>query len=243
MRPPMRFQLPPDNPTDAGPLYRSRLYERFVEILPVCTYACVLWCVSVYFLLNQESSTHVNVKKLMHFLGATSHQDLANGRWWGLVGSAFIHKEFFHLAFNMYWLVRLGSLMERGLGSLKTFAFIVVAAYVSSALQLTIGGGPGIGFSGVVYAMIGFVWGAWPRYTGFLERVNGQTVRFFLIWQGLCFLLSWGGILAIAHTAHISGMIFGYLIGQWACKGIKGGWYWLAACLAMILIATGLIII
>ena len=239
----MRLPLPPDDPTDAGPMYHSRLYERFVDLLPVVTYASLLWCVSVYFLIKSGSSNHVNAEKLLHLLGATSHADLADGRWWALVGSAFIHMELFHLGFNMYWLVRLGSLMERGLGSLKTLAFIIAAAFVSSALQLAIGGAAGIGFSGVVYAMIGFMWGAWPRYTGFLESMNGRTVRFFLIWQGVCFLLTWGRILPVANTAHISGMVFGLLAGLWACKGTKGGWYWLAACLAMTVMATGLVVL
>ena len=47
MRSPMRFQFPPDDPADAGPGYRSRLYERFGDLLPVVTYAVLLWCIAV----------------------------------------------------------------------------------------------------------------------------------------------------------------------------------------------------
>ena len=43
----MRFQFPPDNPADAGPTHRSRLFERFADILPVVTYASVFWCAAV----------------------------------------------------------------------------------------------------------------------------------------------------------------------------------------------------
>ncbi len=165
----MRFQFPPDNPADAGPMLRSRLYERFVDLLPIVTYASLLWCGVVYFLLHRDTSDPGNTSELMHKLGGLTAEDLVAGRWWGLVGSAFIHYDFFHAVFNMYWLVKLGSLMERGLGSLKTAAFFIVAAFVSSSYQLVIGGAAGIGFSGVVYAMAGFMWGAWPRYTGFLK--------------------------------------------------------------------------
>ncbi|MCP5535269.1 MAG: rhomboid family intramembrane serine protease [Akkermansiaceae bacterium] len=167
-------------------------------------------------------------------------QDLHEGRWWGLIGSAFIHFELWHVGFNMLWLVRLGTLMERGLGSMKTAAFIVVSAFVSSTLSQVIDG-PGIGFSGVVYAMGGFIWGAWPRYTGFLEGFNGSTLRWFLLWQGVCFLLTWGGMLPIGNAAHISGMVFGFLVGLWACKGSKRGWYWLAASLSMTLVCVGIV--
>ena len=243
IRPTMRFQFPPDNPADAGPMLRSRLYERFVDLLPIVTYASLLWCGVVYFLLHRDTSDPGNTSELMHKLGGLTAEDLVAGRWWGLVGSAFIHYDFFHAVFNMYWLVKLGSLMERGLGSLKTAAFFIVAAFVSSSYQLVIGGAAGIGFSGVVYAMVGFMWGAWPRYTGFLEGFNGRLLQFFIMWQGLCFILTWSNRMPVANTAHISGMVFGLLAGLWACKGTKQGWYWLAACIAMILAAVGLLLL
>ena len=237
----MRFQFPPDDPADAGPGYRSRLFERFGDLLPVVTYAVLLWCIAVYFLLNKDTSGATNLNELAHRLGAMSGQDLIDGRWWTMIGSAFVHFNLWHIGFNMLWLVRLGSLMERGLGSIKTAAFIVAAAFVSSTFQIFIGG-PGIGFSGVVYAMGGFIWGAWPRYTGFLESFNGSTLRMFIIWQGLCFIPTWGGLMPIGNTAHISGMIFGFLVGLWACKGTKRGWYWLTGAVLMVLVCVALLI-
>ncbi len=228
----MRFQFPPENPADAGPGHRSRLYERFVDLLPVVTYASLLWCISVFLLIYRATNEGGEVSVLMVKLGATAKYELAHGQWWGMIASAFIHVKLWHLAFNMYWLVKLGTLMERGLGSLKTAAFFVVAAFVSTTYQLEIGG-YGIGFSGVVYAMAGFMWGAWPRYTGFLEGFTYRTLRFFLIWQGICFLLSMGNIIPVGNTAHISGMLFGFLLGMWAHKGTKLGWHWFTASIAM----------
>lgn len=237
---PLRFQFPPDGPEDAGPGYRSRVYERFAELLPIVTYSVILWCVLVFFLLNRDQVGSVAVNQLAHILGLTTRQDLADGRWWGLIATTCIHFNLWHIGFNMLWLVRLGSLMERGLGSLKTLAFFIAAAFVSSTLQLVIDG-PGIGFSGVVYALGGFIWGAWPRFTGFLEGFTASSLRWLLLWQGLCFLLSWGGMMPIGNTAHISGMAFGFLVGLWACKGTKNGWYWLAASLLMLLGCIGLV--
>ena len=237
---PLRFQFPPDNPADAGPTYRSRLYERFADLLPVVTYSVMLWCVVVFFLLNKDQMGNA-AYELAHMLGLTTRQDLAEGRWWGLVAAACIHFNLWHIAFNMLWLFKLGSLMERGVGSLKTLAFFIAAAFVSSTLQLFIGG-PGIGFSGVVYALAGFMWGAWPRYTGFLEGFSASTLRWLLIWQAICFLLSASGMMPIGNTAHISGMAFGFLVGLWACRGTKQGWYWLAASLVMLLGSIALVV-
>ena len=64
----------------------------------------------------------------------------------------------------------------------------------------------------------------------------------FIIWQGLCFILTWGGLMPIGNTAHISGMIFGFLVGLWACKGTKRGWYWLTGAVLMVLVCVALLI-
>ena len=239
---PLKFQLPPDNPADAGPTLRSRLYERFPDLLPVVSYGVLLWCVAVYFIINTSDSDRVDMRALMHMLGATSAADLIDGRWWGLITSSCVHVKLFHIFFNMYWLIRFGTLMERGLGSIKTLSFFVLAAFVSSGWQMMMAPAGGIGLSGVVYAMGGFMWGAWPRFTGFLEGFNGSTLRWFLIWQGICFFLSWGNILPIGNTAHISGMVFGFFIGLWACWGNKRGWQWLLAAILMILVAAAVAI-
>lgn len=237
-----RFPFPPAHPDDAGPAYGSRPYERFPSLLPVLTYSVILWCVAVFFLLNRDEPGSVATYQLAHFLGYTTQEDLVQGRWWGLIASTCVHVDLWHIVFNMLWLARLGPLMERGLGSLKTLAFFISAGLVSSTLQLFIGG-PGIGFSGVVYAMGGFMWAAWPRYTGFLEGFTSNSLRWLLIWQALCFALAWGGMIQIANTAHISGMAFGFLAGLWACRGTRKGWYWLTATAAMLLGCVTLIII
>lgn len=233
-----RFPFPPNDPEDAGSRYNSRLYERFEGLLPVVTYSVILWCTLVYFIVNKDGAGSIASYKLAHFLGYTTYQDLCEGRWWGLIASACVHIDLWHIVFNMLWLLRLGPLMERGLGSVKTIAFFISAAFISSTLQLVIGG-PGIGFSGVIYAMGGFMWAAWPRYTGFLEGFSGTSLRWLLIWQAFCFALSWGGMMPIANTAHLSGMIFGFIVGLWACRGTTRGWYWLCA---SALIMTGCII-
>ena len=238
----MKFQFPPDNPADAGPTYRSRLFERFPDILPVASYGVLLWCASVFLLLNRGDADMIDFDSMIRSLGAANMSDLADGRWWGLITAAFVHVDLWHVFFNMYWLVRFGTLMERGLGSLKTISFFVFAAFVSSGWQIMMSPSGGIGFSGVIYAMGGFMWGAWPRFTGFLEGFNGSTLRWFLLWQGICFILTWGGMLPIGNTAHISGMAFGFFVGLWACWGTKRGWGWLLAALTMLAIAAAVAI-
>jgi len=90
-----------------------------------------------------------------------------------------------------------------------------------------------VGISGVAFAMAGFMLGAWPRWTGFLEGFDAHIVKFLVFWQLLCFGLTLTDVRPIANTAHIAGFLAGLFIGIWACKGNRFGWPWLGATIAM----------
>lgn len=132
-----------------------------------------------------------------------------NGGYWALVTSAFVHFALWHVAFNVYWLWVLGSRLERAIGSLRFLAFFVVSAIVSSSFQLAESDSMGIGASGVVYAIFGFMWPVRHRYPHFNEVLDARTIQIFVIWLGGCVVATYFEILNVANTAHISGLLFG----------------------------------
>jgi GlpG protein len=172
--------------------------------------------------------------EMLNKLGAPTLRDPYAEPMWKFLTTCFVHGSMMHILFNMMWLFQLGPLMERGIGTAKTVLFVVATAFISSAISTAIEG-RGVGMSGVVYALCGFMWTAWPRWTGFLEKFNGQTVKLMIFWQLLCFVLSYTGAMNIANFAHISGMAYGALIGKWACAGNKHGKQWMAATIAFTL--------
>lgn len=46
----MNISLPPDDPREAGMTPKSRLYERFPDILPLVSYLCLVWCCAAHYL-------------------------------------------------------------------------------------------------------------------------------------------------------------------------------------------------
>jgi membrane associated rhomboid family serine protease len=227
----MKLTFPPDNPSEAGPWRNSRLYEALPNVFPVFTYALMLWCcVAAFLVFSAGTEDWEKVDKTMRSLGAMSLGDPYGDPKWKFLTTCFIHSpvSVFHIVFNMMWLIQLGPLMERGLGTAKTVLFVVAVGFVSSAMQTAIEGS-GIGLSGVVYGLCGFMWTAWPRWTGFLEKFNGQTVKLMLFWQVLCFVLTFLDYMSIGNTAHVSGMVYGAILGKWACLGNKHGKWWMAA--------------
>jgi GlpG protein len=135
------------------------------------------------------------------------------GEFWGLISSAFVHVALWHLVFNVAWLWRLGGAVERQVGSAKFLGFVLAAAFVSSAGQLLVSGNTGIGASGVVYALFGFMWQRQdvPRFAEVLGR---DTASLFFVWLILCLVATFAGFVNIGNTAHISGLIFGIMLAK-----------------------------
>jgi rhomboid protease GluP len=134
---------------------------------------------------------------------------IREGAYWGLITSAFVHMALWHLAFNMYWLWVLGSRMERAIGSARFLAFILTSAFISSAVQLAISDEAGIGASGVVYAIFGFMWVARQRYQTFNEVLNQQTIKLFVIWLFGCVVATYLGIWKVGNAAHARALYLG----------------------------------
>lgn len=135
-----------------------------------------------------------------------------SGRYGALLTSVFLHGGVLHLLFNLLWLARLGDTVERSLGHLEWALFCLAAALVSSGAELALFGAPGIGMSGVVYALFGLTWGARRSVPAFALVATDENVRFLIGWMVLTFVLTEMGMWNIASGAHAGGLLFGLAI-------------------------------
>lgn len=136
------------------------------------------------------------------------------GAVWGLVTAAFVHFDFWHILFNMWWTKDFGGILEPGMGRRKYLLFILAAAIVSSGGQLLFSGQTGIGFSGVVYAMFGFGIVARRVDPQYRTIFNTRIMQWLLGWLVLCLVLTFFKVLNIANGAHIAGLLFGLCVGM-----------------------------
>ena len=148
-------------------------------------------------------------KTVLATFGYLSASAIWEGGYWSLVTSAFVHFEIWHVGFNLYWIWVLGRRLEEAIGSLPYLAFVVISAFLSSAFQLAVSDTAGIGLSGVVYALFGFMWLSRHRYPSVTEVLDERMAKFFMIWLVGCIVATQLNIWHVANTAHISGLLFG----------------------------------
>ena len=141
---------------------------------------------------------------------------LINNEWWRLITPTFLHFSITHLVFNCLWIYILGSRIEKSDG-LSIFLFIVILTGILSnagqffwTQQYLFGG-----LSGSVYGLLGYC---------FIIELDGRHGRyglpealylFMFIWLlvGFTGVLSFFGFGNVANTAHLVGMIAGFIIG------------------------------
>lgn len=165
---------------------------------------------------NQQTSWEINEPLF---------EKLQQGQVWRLITPAFLHADIFHLLFNMIWLAILGKQLERRIGMWRYLLFIGIAAIITNTSQYLMTGVNFLGFSGVVCAMIMFVWvrqriTPWEGYL--LQKTTLNFAMVFLIFVLLLQLISFYTEVVhnqsvapqIANTAHLTGLLLGYILGN-----------------------------
>ncbi|HXN15113.1 MAG TPA: rhomboid family intramembrane serine protease, partial [Usitatibacter sp.] len=127
--------------------------------LPVVTVTLIALSVGVS-LVSLIGDAH---SALLSFLiaepGHAPFADVLSGEVWRLVTPIFVHFGFLHLLFNMMWLWDLGRAIERIKGAAFLGLFVAATGIASNVAQYFITQSPLFGgMSGVVYALLGYVW-------------------------------------------------------------------------------------
>jgi len=189
-------------PQRAGPVMQT----------PFLTYLLILLStlITIAYLLPGAISS-----PLWYQLGHFGLDDGARNAPWGLITTIFVHGSPLHLIFNMLWLYALGRTLESTLPPLVYLVFIICAAAVGSGCETLISGSPGIGMSGVVYAMFALMWAGRGLYPAWGVIATRDNLRFLIIWALICIVATYVPILhiGVANGAHVGGFLFGLCIG------------------------------
>lgn len=144
--------------------------------------------------------------------GAPSSAAIWSGAAWGLISSSFVHLAIWHLVFNLYWFWIFGRKVEFERGRWFTLGLLLSAAFATGVGELALGDATGIGLSGVVYALVGFIFVSArydSRFRGFLAP---RLVWSFAIWLLICVLLTVSKVFPVGNAGHFAGLAWGAFV-------------------------------
>ncbi|MFC3209474.1 MULTISPECIES: rhomboid family intramembrane serine protease [Planomicrobium] len=178
---------------------------------------------SEYLRLYPVVSTLIAINVLIHILswipilgptifnyGVGYNRLIAEGEWWRFITPMFLHGGLMHLLFNMFSLFLFGPELERLTGKVRFITvyglaglFATVATYFLQPLDYL-----HVGASGAIFGVFG-AYGALLYYGGrALPQLKQIILPILVISVIMTFLTP-----NINVTAHIAGMITGFLIG------------------------------
>jgi membrane associated rhomboid family serine protease len=135
--------------------------------------------------------------------GSVSRAAIADGEYWRLLTSGFLHAGILHLAFNMFALYILGQLLEPAVGRLRFGLIYFVALLAGSFGALLLEpDAPTVGASGAIFGLMGAAVVV-MRNRGISPMESGLG-----LWIGLNLLITFT-IPNISIGGHIGGLIGG----------------------------------
>jgi membrane associated rhomboid family serine protease len=137
--------------------------------------------------------------------GALSRSAVADGEYWRLITSGFLHAGFFHLLFNMLSLWILGSILEPAVGRLRFALIYLVSLFCGSFGALLLEpDGLTVGASGAIFGLMGAT-AVYARNRGLSLMESGLG-----IWIVLNLVITFT-VPNISIGGHIGGLIGGGL--------------------------------
>ena len=141
---------------------------------------------------------------------------VAEGDWWRLVSSGFVHVSLIHIGFNMLLLFFLGRLLEPALGTVR-FVFLYFASLLAGSLGVMLLD-PNVVSAGASGAIFGLAGAAFVIARG--RGIDALAAEIgFLIVINLVFTL---GVSGISVGAHVGGLIGGTICALVILAGERG---------------------
>lgn len=188
-------------PLKLNKLTDYRMWPKIMSVGPITLIVTVI-CVVLYLLLLV-----VGPIELFMYLGYPIPGYYKEA--WRYLTPIFIHFSLMHIIFNLMWWWYLGGMIEKLQGKFKLLEIVVISALLSNYGEAMISGPYFGGLSGVVYALMGYVWLYGERKPSSGLGFDRTMIGIAVIWLVAGYL---GIISDVANTAHLVGLMVGLLL-------------------------------
>lgn len=185
---------------------RTESFRDFVRFYPIVTLI-----ISIHILLYLATTIPFFPNRYLFELLSGVNLYIVNGDYWRLVTPIFMHSGFAHMLFNSFSLVLFGPALEQLLGRTKFILLYLATGIAANIATLSLE--PltytHVGSSGAIFGLFGFYIAIIVFRKAMMSRENSQTIMTIaVIGIVMTFVQS-----NINITAHIFGLIAGFLIG------------------------------
>ncbi|WP_175615346.1 rhomboid family intramembrane serine protease [Piscibacillus halophilus] len=170
----------------------------------------LLLAINVFiFMLIENSGGSTNVQNLVDW-GAKYNPYIADGEYWRIVTSMFLHIGILHLIMNMIALYYLGDLTEKIYGTKRFFFIYFLAGIFGSVASFATNDSVAAGASGAIFGLFGALLFFGLHYREIFFKTMGINL-IIVIGINILFGLS---VPQIDNGAHIGGLIGGFMASQ-----------------------------
>jgi len=174
---------------------------------PQLTYVLIAINVAIFLASAAAAGRLSGTAGTIYQNGALYGPAVADGDWWRIVTAGFLHSGLLHIAFNMYFLYFLGTLLEPTIGKLR-FAAIYFVSLIGGSLGALILSPDAVtvGASGAVFGTMGAA----------ILALNARGIDPWQSGLGLTLVLNLGItflIPGISIGGHVGGLAAGLALG------------------------------
>ena len=185
-------------------------------------YFCIILAAIILTLLTNFG--HHNFLESLLFLQINStsfyptfeNTFFTNQQWWRLITPTFLHFSLTHLIFNCLWIYILGSKLEQIDGKWIFLLIFLISGVASNAGQYFWTGEYFFGgLSGAIYGLLGYCFIVDLDQKGQRYEIPDSLYIFMFLWLliGYTDILSFFNFGNIANTAHLIGLLSGFVMG------------------------------
>jgi membrane associated rhomboid family serine protease len=160
----------------------------------------------------------LDIQSLLNW-GADYTPLTANGQWWRLLTSMFLHGGLMHLLANMYALLLVGILLEPMLGKNRYLVSYLATGITGSIVSTYMHKATvSVGASGAIFGLYG-IFLALMLTNVFPKKVKGSLLTGVIIMITMTFVTGLGG--GVDNAAHVGGLLSGIIIGLMLTPQLK----------------------
>lgn len=177
----------------------------------VLTWAAV--CLVLHAVVHVMPEGPVTLARLVRFGARARASVWMDGEVWRLWSGVLLHRDGWHLAFNLAVFVAVGGALESIYTRAGLLSVLFVGALGSSLVSLWTGPAVTVGLSGVVFATLGAAIGFGARFRDVLRRPYQHWFGVAALAYALFAL--WGGARSpeVDHAGHLGGLLSGLAVG------------------------------